>query len=83
MRVLYFALVRETIGRDEEELDLPPDIATVGEFVDWLKGRSPSHARALDNRDMIRAALDHEHVPLSAPLGGAREIALFPPMTGG
>ena len=83
MRVLYFALIRETIGRDEEQLDPPSDVKTVGECVEWLKGRSAAHARALDNQDMIRAALDHEHVPLSAPLGRAREIALFPPMTGG
>lgn len=83
MKLLYFAWVRERIGRKEEEVDLPGDIATVGELVDWLKARGPEYEHALAEPRAIRVALDKVHVDPSAPIAGAREVALFPPMTGG
>lgn len=83
MKLLYFAWVRERIGRKEEEVDLPGDIATVGELVDWLKARGLEYEHALAEPRAIRVALDKVHVDPSAPIAGAREVALFPPMTGG
>ena len=83
MKLLYFAWVRERIGRAEEDLDPPGGIETVGELVEWLKGRGPEYAYALAEPRAIRVALDQVHADANTPIGGAREVALFPPMTGG
>lgn len=83
MRVVYFAWVRERVGVDEEEIDLPEDVSTAGDLVAWLKDRSPGHAFALEEADAIRIAVDRVHAQQDAPIAGAREVALFPPMTGG
>ena len=83
MKLVYFASVRERIGRPEEELDLPADVTTVGELVGWLKQRGPEYEHALGEPKAIRVALDHVHAQGDAPLAGVREVALFPPMTGG
>ena len=83
MQILYFAWVRERIGTAEESLTPPPAIATVGALLDWLAARSPGHAAALADRTAIRIALDQDFVGPGAPLGTAREIAIFPPVTGG
>ncbi|WP_298669680.1 molybdopterin converting factor subunit 1 [uncultured Sphingomonas sp.] len=83
MRLVYFAWVRERIGVGEEEVDPPAEIATVAALVDWLARRSAGHAAAFADRDRLRAAVDQAFVPLDAPLAGAREVALFPPVTGG
>ncbi|QKS02093.1 molybdopterin converting factor subunit 1 [Sphingomonas sp. CL5.1] len=83
MRVLYFAWVRERIGVGEEEVDPPAGTVTVGALVDWLAGRGEGHAAAFADRARLRAAVDQIFVPLDAPIAGAREVALFPPVTGG
>ncbi|MDQ0316753.1 molybdopterin converting factor subunit 1 [Amorphus orientalis] len=83
MRVVYFAWVRERVGVEEEDVDLPADVATAGDLVDWLRTRSPNHAFALEEPRAIRVAVDRVHAQPDAPLAGAREVALFPPMTGG
>jgi len=83
MKVLYFAWVRERIGLAEEEIAPPPNVRTVAELVEWLAARGEGYASAFANRRAVRAALDRIHAPPQAPLGAAREIAFFPPMTGG
>ena len=83
MRVLYFAWVRERVGVDEEEVTPPAEVTTVAALVDWLAARSPRHAEAFADRTRLRAAVDQAFVPLDAPLAGAREVAIFPPVTGG
>lgn len=83
LRILYFASVREAIGVGEELVDTPPDLATVDALVDWLATTSPAHTTAFANRARLRAAVDQRFVPLDAPLGRPREVALFPPVTGG
>ena len=83
MRFVYFAWVRERIGTGEEELDLPDGIDTVAALLDWLATRSDGHAAALAQPGLVRVALDREHAEETASLAGVREIALFPPMTGG
>ena len=83
MRLLYFAWVRETIGTGEETLDPPSDVATVDALIDWLAQRSDRHAGALADRSRLRAAVDQAFVSLDAPIAGAEEIAIFPPVTGG
>ena len=83
MRLLYFAWVRERLGKAEERLDPPAGVTTVGELMNWLAGRDESYAHAFENAKVIRAAIDHRHVRPDAQIAGAREIAFFPPMTGG
>lgn len=83
MRVLYFAWVRERIGLAEEELAPPPEVGTAGELIAWLAGRGDNYAHAFERPETIRVAVDRVHVSAAASIAGAREIALFPPMTGG
>lgn len=83
MKVKYFAWVRERIGMDEETLDPPAEVRTVGDLIGWLAQRDDNYAAAFERPQVIRAALDQCHVQADAPLAGAREVALFPPMTGG
>jgi molybdopterin synthase sulfur carrier subunit len=83
MKILYFAWIRERVGKAEEELDLPASVQTVADLVQWLKGRGEEYAHAFENQKVVRAALDRIHVRPETRLAGAREIALFPPMTGG
>lgn len=81
--MLYFAWVREGMGRAGETVDAPDGIATVAALVDWLAARDDTSAAALADRGRLRAAVDQAFVPLDAPITGAREVALFPPVTGG
>jgi len=83
MKVLYFAWIRERVGKAEEEIDPPASVRTVADLVAWLKERGEEYAYAFENQKVIRAALDRVHVRSEAKIAGAREIALFPPMTGG
>jgi molybdopterin synthase sulfur carrier subunit len=83
MKLLYFAWVRERIGKPEEEIDPPASVRTVGDLVAWLKERGEEYAYAFENAKVIRAAIDKIHVKPDAQIAGAREIAFFPPMTGG
>ena len=83
MKLVYFAWVRERIGKPEEEVDLPQSVATVSDLLRWLKARGEEYENALQYPDVIRVAIDREHVDHHEKVAGAREIALFPPMTGG
>jgi sulfur-carrier protein len=83
VKLVYFAWVRERIGLPEEEVELPPGIATVADLVGWLKARGEEYDYAFENEGVVRAAIDKVHARPDAPLAGAREIAFFPPMTGG
>ena len=83
VQMLYFAWVRERIGVGAEEADPPVEVKTVAQLVDWLSTRSPGHAAAFEDRGRLRAAVDQDFVGLDASIAGAREIAIFPPVTGG
>jgi molybdopterin synthase sulfur carrier subunit len=83
VRLRYFAWVRERVGKPEEDVDVPTEVKTVGELVQWLSKRGEEYAHAFENAKVIRAAVDKTHVQPSAPIKDAREIAFFPPMTGG
>lgn len=79
----YFAWVRERIGEGTEEIDLPPEVATVADLPGFLSQRSEGHAAAMEQPHVIRFALDQEAAEPDDAIGEAREIAVFPPMTGG
>ena len=83
MKALYFAFLRERIGKAEEEIAPPGNIETVGELMGWLSGQGENYAAAFANIKTTRAALDRTHVKHDVLIGNAREIAFFPPMTGG
>ncbi len=83
MRLVYFSWVREKIGKGEEDVELPDDIETVRDLLSWMKTRGEEYEAALEHQDVIRVALDMEHVLHSEKLGTPHEIAFFPPMTGG
>jgi sulfur-carrier protein len=83
MKLVYFAWVRERVGKTDEDVALPDGIATVVDLVRWLKTRGEEYAYAFENEAVVRAAINHIHVKPDATIAGAREIAFFPPMTGG
>ncbi len=81
MDILYFAWVRERIGTPRETVST--EAATVADLVEELRGREERYAVAFADLSAIRVAVDQELAELDAPLAGAREVAFFPPMTGG
>lgn len=83
VKLRYFAWVREKVGRGEEVVTLPQETETVAELVAWLTTRGPEYEEAFRRADVVRAAVDQIHVKPTALLAGAREIAFFPPVTGG
>lgn len=83
IEMVYFAWVRETVGMAGEQVDPPAGVADVAGLIDWLADRSTSHAAAFAERKRLRAAIDQRFVGMDAAIAGAREIAIFPPVTGG
>lgn len=83
VKLLYFAWVREKAGLAEEVVELPAHARTVSDVIAWLKTRGAGFENAFERGDIIRAAINQTHVKHSAPVQGAREIAFFPPVTGG
>lgn len=81
--LLYFAWVRESVGTGEEQVDPPEAVRTIADLIDWLSQQSEGHAAAFAEPARLRAAIDQRFVPLDALLGSAREVAIFPPVTGG
>lgn len=83
MKLVYFAWVRERVGKPEETIDVPAGVTTVAELAGWLATRGEEYAYAFENPGVVRAAIDKRHVRPDTPIAGAAEIAFFPPMTGG
>jgi molybdopterin synthase sulfur carrier subunit len=82
-KLLYFARMRQIIGKAEESITIPADVTTVSGLIDFLKDRDDAYAAAFADPRIIRVAIDQAHAPLDASIAGAREIAFFPPVTGG
>jgi len=83
VKILYFAWVRERIGRETEDVQPPETVRTVADLAGWLAARGEGYAHAFENPRVVRAAIDRVHAKPDSLLGNAREIAFFPPMTGG
>lgn len=81
--VLYFAWLRERIGRGDETLALPPTVATVGALMDHLAGLDARHADGFAGRASLRCAINQSIVTLDDPVHPGDEVAFFPPVTGG
>jgi sulfur-carrier protein len=83
MKILYFAWVRQKIGRGEEDLALPQLVATVADLIGLLRKRGAGYAEVFKDESRIRAAINQEHVGFDAKVSDEDELAFFPPVTGG
>jgi sulfur-carrier protein len=83
VRLLYFAWVREKLGRADETVTPPDSVTTVGELMAWLAARGDNYQDVFSRLGVIRAAVDQVHAQPAQSIAGAREIAFFPPVTGG
>ena len=79
MKLLYFAWMRDATGVAEETVDLPDDVVTVADLADWLAVRNPVFA----DRDRLRVAVDAVMARFDTDIRRAKEVAFFPPVTGG
>ena len=82
-RLVYFSWVREMIGREADEVDLPERVKTVDDLIHFLRDFGETHRAVMEHDGVIRFAVDEEVVAREDPIGTPREIAIFPPMTGG
>ena len=83
MNVLYFAWVRQKIGRSEETIEHTAELRTVGDLAALLRARGGGYAEAFADMSRLRAAVNQAHVSLDTPLAANDEVAFFPPVTGG
>lgn len=83
MQIVYFASVREAIGHDSEDITLPEDVKTIDDCIAWLAASDTRYAAAFAEPAKLRFALDQKMARANAPLGTAKELAIFPPVTGG
>ncbi len=83
MKILYFAWLRQHIGAAEETVAPPASVTTGAGLIDWLAARSAGHAAAFQDRGAIRIAINQTFAEPDDSILGAREVAFFPPVTGG
>ena len=83
MKLLYFARLRQAVGIGEEDVELPPEVKTVADVIQWLKTRDEVFELAFHDLRTIRSAVNQAHVAFDTPIAEAKEIAFFPPVTGG
>ena len=83
VKLVYFAWIRERIGKSEEMIDLPDDVVTVADLIGHLRTRGEEYALALETPEVVHVAINQEHCRHGDAIGDAREVAFFPPMTGG
>ncbi len=83
MNILYFARIREHIGKSSEKITLPDQVTTVADVIEYLESLGNNYQNAFAEPDLLRAAVNDEYVPLDYKISNADELALFPPMTGG
>ncbi|MBL4740871.1 MAG: molybdopterin converting factor subunit 1 [Sneathiella sp.] len=83
MKILYFAWLRSKVGQSEETISLPDDVTTLYQLITWLKTRGPAYEEIFTDLNVVRVAIDQEHITGDTTLEGASEVAFFPPVTGG
>lgn len=84
VKLVYFSWIRERVGMSDETINLPADVTTIDALFGWLRSRGEEFEAFLEQPDVVRVALDQEHVgDRNTSIAGVREIALFPQMTGG
>ena len=83
IELLYFAWVRERIGKDGERVEPPVGVSTVAALLDWLEARGDTYRAAFGERGRLRVAVNQTFTPFDAPVRAGDEVAIFPPVTGG
>ena len=83
MKILYFAWVRDKVGIGEEVVDLPANIETTRDLIDWLRERGEGFSAAFSDTSLVRVAVNQEYATLDKPVSQGDEVAFFPPVTGG
>jgi sulfur-carrier protein len=83
MKIVYFAWLRERVGKPEEEREIPAQVHTIAELISYLQEQGEEYAYAFEKPSLIRAAINRKHVKPDALIVGAAEVAFFPPVTGG
>jgi molybdopterin synthase sulfur carrier subunit len=83
LKILYFASLREKLGRDAEELDLPAGVATIAALRTHLRSRGGAWADALAEGKLLRSAVNQDMAQPAAAIKAGDEVAFFPPVTGG
>lgn len=83
MKILFFARFRQLLGKADIDLDVPDDVQTVKQLIDWLKLQGPEYEGVFANEGLVRVAVERVHTPLNGSITGAKEVAFFPPVTGG
>ncbi|WP_239629810.1 MoaD/ThiS family protein [Bradyrhizobium sp. I71] len=84
LTICYFSWIRDRVGKESEQISIPSQVIDIASLIDWLvSSGGERYARAFENPVVTRAAINRRHVGPSASLKGAREIAFFPPVTGG
>jgi molybdopterin synthase sulfur carrier subunit len=83
VKVLYFASLREKLGVDAEEIELPAGVATVAALRSHLRGRGGAYENSFSDKILLRAAVNQDMVQSAAPVKAGDEVAFFPPVTGG
>lgn len=83
MQLVYFAKVRETIGVANETIIPVDNICSIADMIEWLSQKSPEYSAAFADRTKLRFALDHVMATADAPIADTKELAIFPPVTGG
>lgn len=83
MKLLYFAWVRQKVGKSEEQLEMPPSVTNVSNLVEYLRGRGPNYQSAFQNPALLRVAVNQQHTDFNTVIHPDDEVAFFPPVTGG
>ena len=83
INILYFAWLRQKLGKNSESINLPADISNIQELIDYLRALSAAHQEIFQNLEIIKIARNQNYVGLNEPITAGDEIAFFPPVTGG
>ena len=83
MKIIYFAWLREHVGKGAEDITCPSDVKNVDDLVNHLQNLSEGHAKALQDMSVVRVAVNHVYGDLSTTIKPNDEVAFFPPVTGG
>ena len=83
MVIKYFSWIREHVGKSEENFDLPSDVTTINELINYLNNLNDQYKHAFAKRSLIKIAVNKTYSPIDSKINNNDEVAFFPPVTGG
>ena len=83
MVIKYFSWIREHVGKSEENFDLPSNVTTINELINYLNSLNDQYKNAFSKRSLIKIAINKTYSPIDAKINNNDEVAFFPPVTGG